>query len=53
MPMLQKFGKILSESILQNEEGQHVPYHQEQIEEGTPLPGDEIVYDCTLNGWVS
>ena len=50
MPILQKFGKILGYEILQNEEGEYVSYHQEQIHNGTPLVGDDIVYDCTVDG---
>lgn len=51
MPMLQKFGKIIDDKILQNEEGQHSTYLQIQIQKGgIPVAGDDIIYDCSLDG---
>lgn len=51
MPMLQKFGKIINESSLQNEEGKHVMYQRYQVQnDGIPKAGDEIVYDCSPRG---
>ena len=49
--MLQKFGKIINESILQNEEGELSTYKQYQIQKGgIPAAGDDIVYDCSPDG---
>ena len=48
----QKFGKILDFNTLQNEEGEHDAFHKDQIQNGNPSAGDDIIYDCTADGYV-
>lgn len=52
MPISQKFGKILDFKTLQNEEGEHDVFHRDQIVNGNPSAGDDIIYDCTPDGYV-
>ena len=47
----QKFGKILDFNTLQNEEGEHDAFHKDQIQNGNPSAGDDIIYDCTVDGY--